>query len=164
MPNDNDTTKSDSVKSTDHRRIIELPKGFREIVCLGGSTRFMDEYIRVTRELTLAGKIVISVGMFGHKEGMDMEGPIKSELDKLHLDKIFVCDTFFVVNPLCLTCPLCKNVMVYNPAVMDFTGPQCCGKLISAGTMQGYVGSSTKKEIAYARSLGKVIQSLSPLE
>lgn len=36
------------------------------IVTLCGSTRFKDEFIRIQKELTLKGYIVISVGLFGH--------------------------------------------------------------------------------------------------
>ena len=41
-----------------------------KVITLCGSTRFKEDYIRVQKELTLAGKlagnIVISVGLFDH--------------------------------------------------------------------------------------------------
>ena len=37
-----------------------------EVVTLCGSTRFKEDFIKVQKELTLQGKIVISVGLFGH--------------------------------------------------------------------------------------------------
>ena len=38
-----------------------------KVITLCGSTRFKEDYIRVQKELTLAGNIVISVGLFGHQ-------------------------------------------------------------------------------------------------
>ena len=36
------------------------------VITLCGSTRFKDEFMEAQKELTLAGNIVISVGLFGH--------------------------------------------------------------------------------------------------
>jgi hypothetical protein len=68
------------------------------IVTLCGSTRFPEAFIKATRDETLAGHIVISVGLFGHQEGMDMGGPIKAMLDELHLRKIDLADEILVLN------------------------------------------------------------------
>ena len=59
-----------------------------EIVCLCGSTRFKEEFERAAREETLAGRIVLSVGLFGHLEGLDMTSDTKVRLDELHKAKI----------------------------------------------------------------------------
>lgn len=75
-----------------------LPPGFPEVVTLCGSTRFMDAYITEQRRLTLEGKIVISVGLFGHQEGLDMDSDTKIMLDKLHLRKIDYSDRIHVIN------------------------------------------------------------------
>jgi hypothetical protein len=72
----------------------ERPK----IVCLCGSTRFKEAFERANREETLSGKIVLSVGMFGHSEGLDMSGPVKAMLDRLHLCKIDLADEVLVLN------------------------------------------------------------------
>ena len=37
-----------------------------KVITLCGSTRFKDEFIQAQKELTLKGNIVISVGLFGH--------------------------------------------------------------------------------------------------
>ena len=37
-----------------------------KVITLCGSTRFKDEFLKVQKELTLKGNIVISVGLFGH--------------------------------------------------------------------------------------------------
>jgi hypothetical protein len=70
-----------------------------EIVVLIGSTRFADEYKRLDYELTMRGKIVISVGRFGHQDGLDMKGPHKAALDALHLSKINTGHSVFLINP-----------------------------------------------------------------
>lgn len=68
------------------------------IVCLCGSTRFKDQFVVAAREETLAGKIVLSVGMFGHAEAVDMNGPVKKDLDELHLRKIDLADEVLILN------------------------------------------------------------------
>lgn len=70
-----------------------------EVVVLIGSTRFQDHYREVTRRLTLEGKIVVSVGLFGHEEGLDMEGPYKHFLDALHFCKINQGHSVYLINP-----------------------------------------------------------------
>jgi len=72
----------------------EKPK----IVCLCGSTRFKDAYEKAMRDETLAGKIVLSVGLFGHIEGLDMASDTKKMLDELHLRKIDLADEVLVIN------------------------------------------------------------------
>jgi hypothetical protein len=75
------------------------PRVGPEIIVLIGSTRFEEEYKRLYFELTMKGKIVISVGRFGHKDGLDMKGPIKAALDALHLCKINSGHSVFLINP-----------------------------------------------------------------
>ena len=69
------------------------------VVTLCGSTRFKDDFIRVQKELTLKGYIVISVGLFGHSgdfEAMDEE--TKTMLDDMHKHKIDMADSIYVIN------------------------------------------------------------------
>ena len=68
------------------------------IVCLCGSTRFKDAYEKAMRDFTLQGYIVLTVGLFGHLEGIDMDGPTKKMLDELHLRKIDLADMVYVLN------------------------------------------------------------------
>lgn len=68
-------------------------------ICLVGSSKFMDAHIMVMRKLTLCGCIVLPMGLYGHREMLDMGGPVKKMLDMLHFDKIDVSDAIFVVNP-----------------------------------------------------------------
>lgn len=70
-----------------------------KVITLCGSTKFKDEFLKVQKELTLAGNIVISVGLFGHSgdEEVWTEGT-KEMLDDLHKRKIDMADEIFVVN------------------------------------------------------------------
>ncbi|MFQ6804311.1 MAG: hypothetical protein ACLRT5_05170 [Lachnospiraceae bacterium] len=80
--------------------------GRYKVVTLCGSTRFKEEFMEAQKRLTLEGKIVISVGLFGHSgdsevwEGMD-EGTLtrtKEMLDDMHKRKIDMADEIFVIN------------------------------------------------------------------
>lgn len=117
-------------------KVIENKGGYMveqyPVVTLCGSTRFKNEFMQAQKVLTLAGKIVISVGLFGHSgdeevwENMD-EGTLtktKEMLDDMHKRKIDMADEIFVIN---------KN---------------------------GYIGDSTKSEIAYAKKMGKKVSYL----
>ena len=68
------------------------------IITLCGSTRFKDAYIEAMRNETLKGNIVLTVGLFGHLEGIDMGGDVKRMLDKLHLQKISMSHEILVLN------------------------------------------------------------------
>ena len=107
-----------------------------KIITLCGSTKFKDEFLKVQKELTLKGNIVISVGLFGHSgdkevwENMD-EGTItktKEMLDDMHKRKIDMADEIFVIN------------------------------------VNGYIGESTKSEIDYALKTGKKVNYLELLK
>jgi len=106
--------------------------GKYKVVTLCGSTRFKDQFMKVQKELTLKGYIVISVGLYGHSgdaevwENMD-EGTLtktKEMLDDMHKRKIDMADEIFVIN------------------------------------VGGYIGESTKSEIKYAKENGKTVKYL----
>lgn len=92
------------------------------IITLCGSTRFKDDFMRVQKELTLQGYIVISVGLFGHSGDQEVwnEGT-KEMLDIMHKRKIDLAQAIYVINK------------------------------------DGYIGSSTRSEIEYAKAAGKEI-------
>ncbi|KAH8656016.1 hypothetical protein BGZ60DRAFT_417628 [Tricladium varicosporioides] len=104
------------------------------IVCLCGSTRFMDAFREANERETLAGKIVLSVGVdmrtstalspFSEEA---LEG-IKVRLDALHKEKIKLADEILVLN------------------------------------VGAYIGESTRSEIAFARGLGKKVRYLEEVE
>ncbi len=99
-----------------------------EVICLCGSTRFKKEFEEANRRLTAAGQIVLSVGWFGHADGMDQDSDLKQKLDELHKRKIDISDDVFVLN------------------------------------VGGYIGSSTKSEIEYARTNGVPVHYLEELK
>ncbi|BCJ27857.1 hypothetical protein [Actinocatenispora sera] len=74
-----------------------------EIVCICGSTRFVDEMRAANRDLTFAGVIVVAPGVFVRAEDHGADELITSEqkaaLDALHLRKIDLADRVLVVNP-----------------------------------------------------------------
>jgi len=73
--------------------------GNYEVVTLCGSTRFKDEFMQVQKDLTLKGRIVISVGLFGHSGDSEVwaEGT-KEMLNDMHKRKIDMADCVFVIN------------------------------------------------------------------
>lgn len=95
------------------------------VITLCGSTRFKEQFLEAQKRLTLAGNIVISVGLFGHSGDNEVwvEGT-KEMLDDMHKRKIDMADEIYVIN------------------------------------VDGYVGASTRSEIEYAKSQGKVVNYL----
>ena len=73
--------------------------GNYKVITLCGSTKFKDEFIETQKQLSLAGNIVISVGLFGHSGDNEVwsEG-IKEMLDDMHKRKIDMADEIFVIN------------------------------------------------------------------
>jgi hypothetical protein len=106
------------------------------IVCLCGSTKYLSAFETANRDFTLAGYIVLSIGVdlkfrdldyiesIHSKEEREM---IKDRLDRLHKAKIRLADEVFILN--------------YNGE---------------------HVGVSTRSEVLLAHSLGKVIEWLEP--
>jgi hypothetical protein len=103
--------------------------GKYKVITLCGSTRFKDEFMEAQKRLSLAGNIVISVGLFGHSGDHEVWGDgVKEMLDDMHKRKIDMSDGIYVIN------------------------------------VGGYIGSSTRTEIAYARAHGKSIEYPEPIE
>ena len=69
------------------------------VITLCGSTRFKDQFLEAQKRLTLAGNIVISVGLFGHsgEDEVWTEGT-KEMLDDMHKRKIDMADGIYVIN------------------------------------------------------------------
>ncbi|MEW6729618.1 MAG: hypothetical protein AB1332_09785 [Pseudomonadota bacterium] len=76
----------------------DLPVKNNKIVCLCGSTKFKQAFEDANREESLKGHIVLTVAMFGHIEGLDMDGDAKKVFDELHFRKIDLCDEVLVLN------------------------------------------------------------------
>lgn len=69
-----------------------------KVICLCGSTKFKDEFIQQQQRLTLAGNVVLTVGIFGHADGIDLSIEEKAMLDDIHLQKIEMSDEIFIIN------------------------------------------------------------------
>lgn len=75
----------------------------RKIVCLCGSTEAHENYVEANLRETLKGNIVLSVGVFGHRD-IEVHGRAidlnqhKGELDRLHHDKVRMADEVLVVG------------------------------------------------------------------
>lgn len=70
------------------------------VVCLCGSTKFKKEFIEANFRETMAGKIVLTVGFFGHADS-HIYTPTEAEkaaLDELHLRKIDLADEVLILN------------------------------------------------------------------
>ena len=101
-----------------------------KVITLCGSTKFEAEFAEVNQRLTMAGFVVISLGMFSLPDLPDYDwtadtSDLKGRLGGVHFQKIRMADEVYVVDP------------------------------------GGYVGESTRREIAYAESLGKLVRYLS---
>lgn len=100
--------------------------GQPKIVCLCGSTRFLEAFQQANLRESLAGKIVLSIACTTRSdEDLLAAGLLtpaaKRQLDELHKHKINLADEVLILN------------------------------------VGGYIGQSTRSEIAYATSLPKPI-------
>lgn len=101
---------------------LEL-KTFR-IICLCGSSKFKDDFIKVAKEESLKGNIVLTLSHFCKFDNEILSVKELQTLTTVHFQKIILSDEIIVINK------------------------------------DGYIGVSTKKEIEFAKSLGKTIRFL----
>lgn len=112
--------------------IVTDPR-FPLIVCLCGSTRFYDEFRRQNLLLTLRGEIVLSIGC---DTKSDSDLALAAEFGEILNMKSRLDD------PHKRKIDLCDYILVLN--------------------VGGYVGESTRGEIAYAREHHKRVTYLEP--
>ncbi|MDO4415900.1 MAG: hypothetical protein Q4C20_12575 [Erysipelotrichaceae bacterium] len=106
--------------------------GNYKIITLCGSTRFKDEFMEVNKELTLKGNIVISVGLFGHSGDQEVWE---------NMDEGTLTRTKEMLDDMHKRkIDLADEIFVIN--------------------VGGYIGESTKSEIAYALQTGKKVNYL----
>lgn len=96
------------------------------VITLCGSTRFKDAYMQAQKELTLKGNIVISVGLFGHAG----DSEVWENMDEGTLTK---------AKEMLDDMHKRKIDMADRIFVID---------------VGGYIGSSTRSEIDYAKAHG----------
>jgi len=95
------------------------------VTTLCGSTKFKEEFLKVQKDLTLKGHIVISVGLFGHADndfGKVITEEIKVMLDDMHKRKIDMADEIFVIN---------KNGYIGESTKSEIEYAQKTGKVIN---------------------------------
>ena len=69
------------------------------IVCLCGSTRFMQAFQDANFNETMAGRIVLTIGCDTKSDAMlGLEPHVKMMLDELHKRKIDIADEILVLN------------------------------------------------------------------
>lgn len=109
--------------------------GGYKIITLCGSTQFKEAFMEAQKSLTLQGYIVISVGLFGHAGDAEVwEGMDEGTLTKT---KEMLDDMHK------RKIDLADEIFVVN--------------------VHGYIGESTRSEIAYAMKTGKKVRYLEPL-
>lgn len=125
------------------------------IVCLCGSTRFKQEFIAANFRETMAGKIVLSVGLYGHadKEVYNPTEEEKVKLDELHKRKIDLADEVLIICPRVAVCDKCGK-----PTKHELYGPSGCCQFTFR--LRPYIGESTRSELEYAKKVNKVIRFL----
>ena len=68
------------------------------VVTLCGSTKFKQAYIDANRRETMAGRIVLTCGLFNHAGGLKLTEDEKCRLDELHKRKIDISSEILVLN------------------------------------------------------------------
>ena len=110
--------------------------GKYKVITLCGSTRFKDEFMEVQKRLTLEENIVISVGLFGHCG----DDEVWENMDEGTLTKTKEMLDDMHKRKI----DMADEIFVIN--------------------VGGYIGSSTRSEIEYAKAAGKPVRYLEPVE
>ncbi len=110
--------------------------GKYKVITLCGSTRFKDEFMETQKRLTLEGNIVISVGLFGHAG----DSEVWENMDEGTLTKTKEMLDDMHKRKI----DMADEIFVIN--------------------VGGYIGSSTRSEIEYAKLTGKTVRYLEEAE
>ena len=106
------------------------------VITLCGSTRFKDEFMEAQKRLTLEGNIVISVGLFGHAG----DAEVWENMDEGTLTKTKEMLDDMHKRKI----DMADEIFVIN--------------------VGGYIGTSTRSEIEYAKMTGKTVRYLEEAE
>ena len=107
-------------------------QGDYKVITLCGSTRFKDAFLEAQKRLTLEGNIVISVGLFGHSG----DDEVWENIDEGTLTKTKAMLDDMHKRKI----DMADEIFVIN--------------------VGGYIGSSTRSEIEYAKANGKTVHYL----
>lgn len=69
-----------------------------KIITLCGSTKYKNTFLEINQILTFHNKIVLMPGVYGHADNITIKDTEKENLDKLHKEKIDMCDAILVLN------------------------------------------------------------------
>ena len=103
--------------------------GKYKVITLCGSTRFKEAFLEAQKRLTLEGNIVISVGLFGHSG----DNEVWENMDEGTLTKTKEMLDDMHKRKI----DMADEIFVIN--------------------VGGYLGSSTRSEIKYAKEMGKEV-------
>jgi len=109
----------------------QLPDNFPKIVCLCGSTRFSEAFQKANLDETLAGNIVLSIGCDMRTDKEVFEHLSEEELKKIK-----------------------TKLDELHKQKIDLADE------VSILNVGGYIGESTRSELNYARSKGKIVKFL----
>lgn len=111
-------------------------QGKYKVITLCGSTRFKDAFMEAQKRLTLEGNIVISVGLFGHSGDSEVWE---------NMDEGTLTETKKMLDDM-------------HKRKIDMSDE------IYVINVGGYIGESTRSEIAYAEKKGKTVRYLEETE
>ena len=116
-------------------RMATVARSRPRVVCLCGSTRFLDAFDDASLQQTLAGNIVLSVATTRTRDkdlfagrSEEEQAVLRDQLATLHRAKIDLADEILVIN------------------------------------VGGYIGPSTRSEIEYADGAGKLVTYLEQVD
>ena len=121
-----------NIRQTGDEAVVVLPQSFPQIVTLCGSTRFYEAWQKAIFDLTMQGEIVHAVGFYPHSAGVH------------HGEGLGITAVQKVALDL-----LHKRKIDLSDYIF----------VLNYG---GYVGDSTRFEIAYAREKGIEVRWLEP--
>lgn len=107
-----------------------------KVITLCGSSRFPDAFHIANAHLSLLGYVVISLGLYGHADKPEGSRFLTSDGNEQTAEK--------------------RNLDQLHYRKIDISDG------IFVINVGGYVGSSTRREIEYARGLGKSVEWLFP--
>ena len=110
--------------------------GKYKVITLCGSTRFKDAFIEAQKRLTLEGNIVISVGLFGHSGDSEVWDNMNEGTRTATKEMLDDMHKRKI--------DMADEIFVIN--------------------VGGYIGESTRSEIAYAEMTGKPVKYLESIE
>lgn len=130
-----------------------------EVVTICGSSKFKTEILAEVARLTIEGKLVVSLGVFGHHDMPDFDWStdttgLKTMLDALHRQKIDIADSVHVVNPGGYHGESTEREIMYarsigKPVTFMVSCVHCGVGLMSAEGHSTHLGRCQSKEVPY---------------